>query len=316
MKKVIQKALCALLSLSVAVGAAQLGSVPASAAANDFIVVNGVLIDYNGSGASVRIPDTVKSIGDYAFNECYDLQNVIIPASVTSIGRYAFSKCESIEKLTIPDSVTSIGNYAFNECTGLENITISNNVKSIGISSFYDCSSLSKVTLPSALVSIGKNAFEGCTDLSSVTFQSSAGTFGADIFSDCGKLTISGYANSAIQTYANKNKISFKSIGLGKFTLDSKNYVLPPNGTYTIGTKLIGAGLTVKSSLSKNKIIKIVNNGGGEYKITGLKSGTVNITFTVYDKNKKQVGRATVKVTVQRGSSARGDGKKQEVKLS
>ena len=315
MKKTIRKALSAVLSLSVILGVVQLGSVPAKAAANDFVVVNGVLVDYNGAAASVRIPDTVNSIGDYAFNECYSLENIIIPKSVTSIGRYAFSSCESIKKLTIPDSVTSIGNYAFNECTSLKDITISNNLKSIGIGSFYNCSSLSKITLPSTLVSIGKNAFDGCSDLSSATFQSSGGTFGADIFNSCGSLTINGYTNSAIQTYASKAKIPFKSTGMGKLIVDAKNCILPTNGTYTIGTKMIGTGLTLKSSMSKSKIIKMVSDGG-EYKITPLKPGTVNVTFTVYDKDKKKLGYATVKITVQKGATARSDGKKQEVKLS
>ena len=46
-----------------------------------------------------------------------------IPNSVTSIGRFAFSDCSSLTSITIPDSVTSIGNYAFASCSSLTNIT-------------------------------------------------------------------------------------------------------------------------------------------------------------------------------------------------
>jgi hypothetical protein len=44
---------------------------------------------------------------------------VTIPDSVTSIGSYAFSGCTSLTSIIIPDSVTSIGNYAFSNCTSL-----------------------------------------------------------------------------------------------------------------------------------------------------------------------------------------------------
>ena len=64
-------------------------------------------------GNSVTIPDTVTSIGEYAFYDCTSLTSVTIPDSVTSIGGSAFSGCTSLTSVTIPDSVTSIGSYAF-----------------------------------------------------------------------------------------------------------------------------------------------------------------------------------------------------------
>ena len=45
-----------------------------------------------------------------------------IPDSVTSIGNYAFYGCSSLTSITIPDSVTSIGTYAFYACSGLKSI--------------------------------------------------------------------------------------------------------------------------------------------------------------------------------------------------
>ena len=55
-------------------------------------------------------------------------KNTVIPNSVTSIGDYAFSGCSDLTSVTIPNSVTSIGNYAFNGCSGLTSITIPNSV--------------------------------------------------------------------------------------------------------------------------------------------------------------------------------------------
>ena len=54
-------------------------------------------------------------------------KNTIIPNSVTSIGDYAFRGCSGLTSVTIPNSVTSIGNGAFLDCTGLKNLTIHNN---------------------------------------------------------------------------------------------------------------------------------------------------------------------------------------------
>ena len=50
-------------------------------------------------------------------------QNTIIPNSVTSIGDYAFHGCDSLKSITIPNSVTSIGKLAFYECYFLSTIT-------------------------------------------------------------------------------------------------------------------------------------------------------------------------------------------------
>ena len=49
--------------------------------------------------------------------------NLVIPDSVTSIGNYAFSGCTGLTSITIPDSVTSIGYGTFSGCTGLTSIT-------------------------------------------------------------------------------------------------------------------------------------------------------------------------------------------------
>ena len=59
-------------------------------------------------------------------------KNTIIPDSVTSIGEYAFYNCHGLTSVTIPGSVTTIGNSAFSGCTGLTGVTIPGTVKSIG----------------------------------------------------------------------------------------------------------------------------------------------------------------------------------------
>ena len=71
-----------------------------------------------------------------------DCVNYIIPNSVTSIGDWAFSGCDSLQSVTIPNSVTSIGDHAFLLCTYLQSITIPNSVTKIGDDAFFLCTHL------------------------------------------------------------------------------------------------------------------------------------------------------------------------------
>lgn len=68
------------------------------------------------------IPDSVTSIGSYAFSNCTGLTSVTIPNSVTSIGFDAFDNCTGLTNVTIPDSVTYIDFGAFRNCTGLTSV--------------------------------------------------------------------------------------------------------------------------------------------------------------------------------------------------
>jgi hypothetical protein len=88
-----------------------------------------------------------------------------IPDSVTSIGGFAFSYCTSLTSITIPNSVTSIGDAeilwpgAFYGCYSLTNVTIGNSVTYIGDCAFADCPSLTKVYFKGSAPSVGLNVF-------------------------------------------------------------------------------------------------------------------------------------------------------------
>ena len=137
----------------------------------------------------ITIPDSVTSIGSYAFYNCTSLMNVTIPDSVTSIGSYAFYSCTSLMNVTIQDSVTSIGSYAFSGCTSLTNIVIPDSVTSIESYVFYNCTALTNVTIPDSVTSIGSYAFYGCTSLASIVIPDSVTSIENEAFNGCTLLT-------------------------------------------------------------------------------------------------------------------------------
>ena len=102
----------------------------------------------------------VSCIGDFAFNGCTNLANVIIPNSVKTISDYAFYGCSNLSNIDIPNSVTTIGVQAFLGCENFTKITIPESVTSIGEIAFANCSSLTSIEIPNSLTYIGRQAFD------------------------------------------------------------------------------------------------------------------------------------------------------------
>ena len=172
---------------------------------------------------SIDIPNSVTSIGGSAFRDCSSLTSIEIPNSVTSIGDYAFYGC-GITSVTIPNSVTSIGERAFQACRGLTSIEIPNSVTNIGDYAFYECSSLTSIKIPNSVTSIGDYAFVGCSSLTSVALPNSITNIGVCAFYRCSSLTSLTIPNSVT------------SIGNGAFNeCSSLTSIEIPNSVTSIG---------------------------------------------------------------------------------
>ena len=118
---------------------------------------------------SVTIPNSVTSIGSFAFNGSSELTAVHITdvtkwCGITFDDLYAnplwsahnlYLNGEKITNLVIPNSVTSIGNYAFYGCSGLTSITIPDSVTSIGEWAFANCSGLTDANFDGTTIPIG-----------------------------------------------------------------------------------------------------------------------------------------------------------------
>ena len=220
---------------------------------NNYIVKNGILYNKNMTrilcypagikDTEFSVPDTVKTIGDFAFYGTKALESINIPDSVTNIGTDAFGECSGLKEVVIPDSVTSMGEAVFYKCTSLEKVKLSVNITSPNPAVFQYCSSLKEVVLPESmkfisffmfsyckeitnivlpdkLNSILRSAFQNCDNLKNITVPKNVTTiqdyaFGyyydeqSATYKKYYDFTISGYAGSKAQEYAEENGIRF-----------------------------------------------------------------------------------------------------------
>ena len=220
---------------------------------NNYIVKNGILYNKNMTrilcypagikDTEFSVPDTVKTIGDFAFYGAKVLESINIPDSVTNIGTDAFGECSGLKEVVIPDSVTSMGEAVFYKCTSLEKVKLSVNITSPNPAVFQYCSSLKEVVLPESmkfisffmfsyckeitnivlpdkLNSVLRSAFQNCDNLKNITVPKNVTTiqdyaFGyyydeqSATYKKYDDFTISGYAGSKAQEYAEANGIRF-----------------------------------------------------------------------------------------------------------
>ena len=131
---------------------------------------------------AVKLPKTLKVIGDYAFRNS-DIGEIEFPEELTTIGASAFAGTR-ITQAIIPETVTSIGENAFsgnyylnnasypaaaknipdncfNNCQGLQPFEIPEGITSIGYRAFYQCY-FYRTSIPASVTSIGSYAFNNC----------------------------------------------------------------------------------------------------------------------------------------------------------
>lgn len=116
----------------------------------------------------VTIPESITSIGEYAFTECSLITEIAVPEGVTELAEGVFSQCGSLESVTLPDSLTYIGVSAFTMCDALTDVVIPKNVGRIDAEAFTLCSALENISIPAGVEEIGANAFTGCTALAEI----------------------------------------------------------------------------------------------------------------------------------------------------
>lgn len=117
---------------------------------------------------SILMPNTVKSLGTRAFEDCKKLKEVTLSSSLTLIPMAAFRGCDALQELQVPASVTKIADLAF-EASGLKEMELPMGVETVGAGAFYNCQQLEKLAFPNSLKKLGVCCFLYCNKLKSLT---------------------------------------------------------------------------------------------------------------------------------------------------
>lgn len=133
----------------------------------------------------VTIPQSVRSIGKYAFNEDSLLVQINIPSGLKEIKTATFYGCTRLPSLVLPNGLDSIDEYAFYNCSSLRDVNIPSTVKKIGLRAFYGCSSLTSLDVPSGVSAIMTSTFENCHALKTLTLPDNVSSIGELAFSRC-----------------------------------------------------------------------------------------------------------------------------------
>jgi len=127
---------------------------------------------------TVMLPQSLISIGKYAFLDCSSMIKVIVPETVKKIGTGAFQNCISLTTTNLPKSLQTndedyyLSEGVFSSCVKLNTITIPDSITVIPQKYFERCVSLTSISIPSNITLIYSEAFKDCIGLQSIYLNS------------------------------------------------------------------------------------------------------------------------------------------------
>ena len=138
---------------------------------------------------SVKLPESLETIGNYAFRSNYKLSSINFPASLTSIGDNAFGMCDSLTSVNLHRGV-SLKKNVFQDCKSLTSVTLPSDLTSVPDSTFFGCSALTSIDIPVGVKKIDQNAFGHCTSLESVVIPEGVELIMNGAFYNCGLTSV------------------------------------------------------------------------------------------------------------------------------
>lgn len=184
------------------------------------------------TGTIGALPNSVTTIGSYAFAYRPGTLGLAFPDDLYSIGSYAFAYSEALIFTNENTALTIIGDYAFLDTTLPANSKIPAAVTTIGVGAFENSGFLSTFALPAGnlLTSIGAEAFKNC-NLSRIVLSSSVNSIGAGAFAGNDSLTIYTAKSSRPSGWNTSWNSSNRPVIWGCTLSADKSYVVSINKT-------------------------------------------------------------------------------------
>ena len=275
---------------------------------------------------SVQFPGSLQAIGDSAFENCNQIQEVILPDSMSgAIGKAAFYHCYSLRTLDLGTGVSGIGEAAFKGCNKIEDLVIPASVEEIekgyGMDSntatmlanpipqtgaFADCTSLQEVTYESD-ADIEDFTFAGCESLRSFKVTGAPAGIGSKALYDCGslsELTLPA-AITSIGEYAFDESLDALTIYYGGTEEQWRAVAIDEGNDALNSAKIICQPKELTSAVTLSQTSFIYNGKAQEPAVT-VKDGDVTLVngtdYTVSYKNNINAGTAIVSTTGAKGT--------------
>lgn len=122
----------------------------------------------NSHVSSVKMPESMKAIGNGAFEGCFYLTEINIPDSVMAIGYDAFRNCQCLASVTLPEKLEVIPQRIFCDCKSLKTLNVPERVTTISGYAFEN-SGITAIHLPDSMRILCPNSLACCEHLTELT---------------------------------------------------------------------------------------------------------------------------------------------------
>lgn len=220
---------------------------------------------------TVDLPDSVTSVGDNAFTYNNALTSVTMSANLETIGNQAFAEDTNLQNVDFSKdtALTTIADAAFSgdaKITGVD-LSNSNKLTSIGNQAFMYNSASTEVKLPDSVQTIGDQAFLSNLALKNINFGSNLTTIGKEAFTYDGALTSVDFSNANKLNLINDGAFEYSGVA-GTLTI--------PSGVVTIGNQAFGGDHLTSLNLPEG--LQSIGNNAFAYNEIG---GTLIIPSTI-----------------------------------
>lgn len=157
----------------------------------------------NSTLLSIRLPQSVEVIDNYAFYGCSNMLSINLPNELNTIGDYAFFGCMSMGDIEIPEGIFIIREGTFAGC-GFEHVSLPQSLLAISEFSFMACMNLTEINIPDEVFIMGAACFLGCLNLTTIHLPADLMLTDSRLFSSCSKIA-SVYYPTNTPTAATKN---------------------------------------------------------------------------------------------------------------